>query len=147
MFPTVNPTTTAAWKELEAYFKTFNGMQMKDLFANDPKRFEKYSVKFEDILVDFSKNIVDDRIFSLFMQLARECRLKNAITSQFTGERINKTEISFLFLCNWPENVDLKMPLQASLPVNESTKPRTGLYFIPLCVTAAIHLYLLMVKT
>ena len=40
MFPTVNPTTTAAWKELELYFKTFNGKQMKDLFDNDPKRFE-----------------------------------------------------------------------------------------------------------
>ncbi len=92
MFPSVNPTTTAAWKELEAYFKTFKGTQMKELFANDPKRFEKYSLKFEDILVDFSKNIVDDRIFSLFMQLARECGLKDAIASQFTGEPINKTE-------------------------------------------------------
>jgi len=69
MFPTLNPTTTEAWKELESYFKTFKGTQMKDLFANDPKRFEKYSVKFEDILVDFSKNIVDDHIFSLFMQV------------------------------------------------------------------------------
>jgi glucose-6-phosphate isomerase len=92
MFPTINPTTTAAWKELEAYFKTFKVTQMKDLFANDPKRFEKYSVKFEEILVDFSKNIVDDHAFSLLMQLARECGLKDAITSQFTGERINKTE-------------------------------------------------------
>jgi len=92
MFPTVNPTTTKAWKELEAYFKTFRGTQMKDLFAKDAKRFEKYSIKFEDILVDFSKNIVDDHVFSLFMRLARECGLKDAITSQFTGERINKTE-------------------------------------------------------
>jgi glucose-6-phosphate isomerase len=65
---------------------------MKDLFANDPKRFVKYSIKFEDILADFSKNIVDDHTFALLMQLARECGLKDAITSQFTGERINKTE-------------------------------------------------------
>jgi len=92
MFPTVNPTTTAAWKELEVYFKTFNGTQMKDLFANDPKRFEKYSIKFEDILVDFSKNIVDDQAFSVLIKLALECGLKDAITSQFAGERINKTE-------------------------------------------------------
>jgi len=92
MFPAVNPTTTAAWKELEAYFKTFKGTQMKNLFANDPKRFGKYSIKFEDILVDFSKNIVDDHAFTLLMKLAKECRLKDAITSQFTGERINKTE-------------------------------------------------------
>lgn len=92
MFPTVNPTTTAAWKALEAYFKTFRGTQMKDLFTNDPKRFAKYSVKFEDILIDFSKNIVDDHVFALLMKLARECGLKEAIKSQFTGERINKTE-------------------------------------------------------
>ncbi len=92
MFPTVNPTTTAAWKELESYFKTFKGKQMKDLFANDPKRFQKYSLKFEDILVDFSKNNIDDHVFSLMMQLARECRLKDAIASQFNGEHINKTE-------------------------------------------------------
>ncbi len=92
MFPTVNPTSTTAWKELEAYFKTFKGTQMKDLFASDPKRFEKYSVKFEDILVDFSKNIVDDHALALLMKLAKECGLKDAITSQFTGERINKTE-------------------------------------------------------
>jgi glucose-6-phosphate isomerase len=92
MFPTVNPTTTSAWKTLEVYFKTFRGTEMKGLFDNDPNRFSKYSVKFEDILVDFSKNIVDDHVFSLLMQLARECGLKAAITSQFTGDWINKTE-------------------------------------------------------
>jgi len=92
MFPTVNPTTTEAWKELEAYFKAFDGTQMKALFARDPERFAKYSIKFEDILVDFSKNIVDDHTFKLLMLLARECGLKDAISSQFTGERINKTE-------------------------------------------------------
>jgi len=92
MFPTVNPTSTEAWKELEAYFKAFKGTQMKALFARDPERFAKYSIKFEDILVDFSKNIVDDHSFSILMLLARECGLKDAITSQFTGERINKTE-------------------------------------------------------
>ncbi len=92
MFPTVNPTTTAAWKELEAYFKTFEGTQMKNMFAEDPNRFEKYSLKFEDILVDFSKNIVDDKAFSLLIKLANECGLKEAIASQFSGERINKTE-------------------------------------------------------
>ena len=92
MFPTVDPTTTASWKALEAYFKTFGGTQMKDLFAGDPNRFKKYSVKFEDILVDFSKNIIDDKAFGLLLQLARECGLKDAIVSQFAGERINKTE-------------------------------------------------------
>jgi glucose-6-phosphate isomerase len=92
MFPTVNPTTTAAWKALEVYFKSFKDTHMKGLFDNDPKRFVKYSVKFEDILVDFSKNIVDDHALALLMQLARECGLKDAVASQFAGEKINKTE-------------------------------------------------------
>ena len=92
MFPTVNPTATKAWKELEEYFETFKGTQMIELFADDARRFENYSVKFEDILVDFSKNILDDHALSLLMQLARECGLKDAIRSQFTGEPINKTE-------------------------------------------------------
>lgn len=92
MFPTVNPTTTTAWKALENYFKTFEGTQMKDLFASDPKRFEKYALKFEDILVDYSKNIIDDKAMELLLQLAHECGLKDAIASQFSGEKINKTE-------------------------------------------------------
>ena len=92
MFPSINPSTTSAWKTLELYFKNFRGTQMKDLFANDAKRFENYAVKFEDILFDFSKNIVDDHVFSLLIQLANECGLKDAIASQFGGEIINKTE-------------------------------------------------------
>lgn len=92
MFPTIDPTTTAAWKALEEYFKTFEGTQMKDLFKKDARRFDKYSIKFEDILIDFSKNIVDEKVFSLLMQLAKECGLKEAITAKFSGEIINKTE-------------------------------------------------------
>lgn len=92
MFPTINPTNTAAWKALEEYFKTFEGTQMKDLFKKDARRFDKYSIKFEDILIDFSKNIVDEKVFSLLMKLAKECGLKEAITATFSGEIINKTE-------------------------------------------------------
>jgi len=92
MFPTINPTSTSAWKSLEDYFKKFEGTQMKDLFRKDPLRFKKYSIKFEDILIDFSKNIVDDKVFALLIQLSKECGLKDAINSEFSGEKINKTE-------------------------------------------------------
>ena len=92
MFPTINPTTTSAWKALEEYFKTFKGTQMKDIFRKDAQRFDKYSLKFEDILIDYSKNIVDEKVFSLLIQLARECGLKEALASMFSGEIINKTE-------------------------------------------------------
>jgi glucose-6-phosphate isomerase len=92
MLPTVNPTQTKAWKELEKYFATFKGTQMKSLFAADSKRAEKYSLQFEDIFVDFSKNIVDEKVMSLLFQLAEECGLKQAIEAEFTGDKINQTE-------------------------------------------------------
>ncbi|MFC0878338.1 glucose-6-phosphate isomerase [Saccharicrinis sp. FJH2] len=92
MLPISNPTSTKAWKELEAYFAKFKGTQMKDLFANDENRFKKYTLKFEDILVDYSKNIVDDKVLELLIQLANECGLQSAIESEFSGEKINQTE-------------------------------------------------------
>lgn len=92
MLPTINPTQTNAWKELEKYFATFKGTQMKDMFAKDANRAAKYSLQFEDIFVDFSKNIVDEKVMSLLVKLAEECGLKDAIESEFTGDKINKTE-------------------------------------------------------
>lgn len=92
MLPNINPTTTKAWKALDAYFKEFNGTEMKDLFAKDAARFDKYSMRFEDTLIDYSKNIIDDKVLSLLLQLAEECGLDKAIKSQFSGEKINQTE-------------------------------------------------------
>lgn len=92
MLPNVNPTSTASWKELEAYFKTFNGTQMKDLFKKDPERFKKFSLKFEDILIDYSKNIIDEKVLGLLIKLAQETKLQDAINAEFSGEKINKTE-------------------------------------------------------
>lgn len=92
MLPGINPTTTNAWKELEAYYAGFKSTHMKDLFARDGKRFEKYSLRFEDILLDYSKNRIDEKVMSLLFQLAEECGLKNAIDSVFAGEKINVTE-------------------------------------------------------
>ncbi|MBQ3675912.1 MAG: glucose-6-phosphate isomerase, partial [Bacteroidales bacterium] len=85
-------TQTNAWKELENYFATFKGTQMKDMFAKDSQRAAKYSLQFEDIFVDFSKNLIDEKVMSLLLKLAEECGLKDAIEAEFTGEKINKTE-------------------------------------------------------
>lgn len=92
MLPKINPMATNAWNKLEEYHFEFEGKHMKELFANDAKRFEKYSLKFEDILVDFSKNIVDDEVRDALLELANECGLNDAIESMFTGQRINATE-------------------------------------------------------
>jgi glucose-6-phosphate isomerase len=92
MLPKINPMTTNAWNRLEEYHFEFEGKHIKDLFANDAHRFEKYSLKFEDILVDFSKNLVDDEIRESLIELAKECGLNEAIESMFTGQKINVTE-------------------------------------------------------
>ncbi|MFW5852288.1 MAG: glucose-6-phosphate isomerase [Bacteroidota bacterium] len=92
MLPKINPTFTQSWKELQNYFTDFQKTQMKDLFEQDSDRFSKYSLSFEDILVDFSKNIVDEKVFSLLIKLAQECQLSEAIQAEFSGEKINKTE-------------------------------------------------------
>ncbi len=92
MLPKINPTTTSAWKKLEEYFTTFNEKHLKDLFKNDDKRFENYSLKFEDILLDYSKNRVDEKVLNLLFELAGACGLRQAIDSMFSGEKINATE-------------------------------------------------------
>jgi glucose-6-phosphate isomerase len=92
MLPKINPMTTNAWNRLEEYYFGFEGKHMKTLFENDANRFQKYSLKFEDILVDFSKNIIDDEIRESLIKLSNECGLKGAIVSMFTGQKINATE-------------------------------------------------------
>ncbi|MFD1771456.1 glucose-6-phosphate isomerase [Sphingobacterium suaedae] len=92
MFPNVDFTTTQAYKYLADHYISINEKSIKDLFAEDPQRFEKFSRQFDDILLDFSKNRINDETFALLMQLAKECRLEEAIQSMFNGERINVTE-------------------------------------------------------
>jgi glucose-6-phosphate isomerase len=92
MLPKINPIETKAWKKLEEIYFEFEGTHMKDLFESDTDRFEKYSLKFEDILLDYSKNILSDEVRSVLLELAEECGVKGAIESMFSGEKINATE-------------------------------------------------------
>ncbi len=92
MLPKINFTETEAYRYLSDYFPEVAELEMKDLFKNDPDRFKKLSIMFEDTLFDFSKNRVDDKAMALLIQLARECQLKEAIEAMFSGEKINETE-------------------------------------------------------
>lgn len=87
-----NPTQTKAWKKLEAHFEQARDAQMKQLFADDPDRFNRFSIQFEDILVDFSKNRITDETLQLLLELAKECKLQDSIEQMFTGAPINETE-------------------------------------------------------
>ena len=92
MLPTNNPIETAAWRKLEMIFLTLQATHMRELFQDDPDRFTKFSAQFEDILVDYSKNILNEEAFGLLLELANEVGLRQAIDSMFTGDKINRTE-------------------------------------------------------
>jgi glucose-6-phosphate isomerase len=92
MFPTINPTQTPAWTALQNHYKLFEQVKMKDLFFNDPERFATFSMQLEDILFDYSKNIITQNTVEVLLELAEECQLKGAIEAMFAGEKINGTE-------------------------------------------------------
>ncbi|HEV7621463.1 MAG TPA: glucose-6-phosphate isomerase [Flavisolibacter sp.] len=92
MFPKVRPNSTAAWKNLDQHKKEMDKIKIKDLFAKDADRFKKLSYTFNDIVIDFSKNLVTDKTIQLLLQLANECKLKDGIEAMFSGEIINQTE-------------------------------------------------------
>lgn len=92
MLQQTNPTKTDAWKKLRAHYKIMKNRQMKDLFREDGSRFAKYSLRLEDILVDYSKNIITDETLALLIALAEEVQLSDAIERMFTGDKINATE-------------------------------------------------------
>jgi len=92
MFPNIDFTTTQAYKYLADHYISINEKSLKQLFAEDQERFEKFSLQLEDILVDFSKNRINDETLALLIQLAKECQLGEAIKAMFSGEKINQTE-------------------------------------------------------
>ncbi len=92
MFPSIDPTTTQAVEKLDEHYEQIKGTHLKKMFAHDPERFNRLSVQFEDILLDYSKNRITDKTMHLLMDLARECKLEEAIAAMFTGEKINFTE-------------------------------------------------------
>ena len=89
----INPTNTQAWKALEAHQSQLAHTTIADLFKQEENRFNDYSLTFENqILVDFSKNKINQETLKLLHQLAKESALDEAINAMFTGEKINRTE-------------------------------------------------------
>jgi len=89
----INPTNTQAWKALEAHQSQLANTTIADLFKQEQNRFNDYSLNFENqILVDFSKNKINQETLKLLRQLAKESALDEAINAMFTGEKINRTE-------------------------------------------------------
>lgn len=92
MLPKIDFSTTQAHKYLADHYIDINQKSLKDLFQEDPARFDKFSTYLNDLLFDYSKNRIDEQTMALLFQLARECQLKDAMEAMFNGEKINETE-------------------------------------------------------
>jgi glucose-6-phosphate isomerase len=85
-------TSLPAWQKLKEHYTLIRGRQMRDLFAADPQRFERFSHSLNDILFDYSKHRIDATTIELLLKLADQCRLRDKIEDMFSGEKINVTE-------------------------------------------------------
>jgi len=92
MLTKINPTETESWKKLTDHYDTMKNVHMKNLFADDPERSKKFSIGFNDIFVDYSKNRISEETLKLLIGLSEEVGLRNAIEKMFTGDKINETE-------------------------------------------------------
>ena len=90
------PTDTQSWGKLKALALKMKKITMNSSFEIDPERANRYSIRFkdkgEDMLLDYSKNLINEEVVELLLSLAKEAKLDKAIEDMFTGVRINKTE-------------------------------------------------------
>ncbi len=84
--------SSPAWQALTRHHREVVPLHMRDLFAQDPQRFARFSLQFGDILFDFSKNRITERTLALLLDLARQANLSRSIEAMFGGEKINTTE-------------------------------------------------------
>ena len=85
-------TEHPAWKALEAHCATVRNLHLRQLFAEDPRRGERYTAEAAGIYLDYSKNRITDETIRLLVRLAEECGLRERIAAMFRGEQINVTE-------------------------------------------------------
>ena len=91
--PPINPgglTSSPAWKALQVHYEATKNVHMKDLFDSDPDRFTKFSLKFEDMLVDASKNRITDETMKLLYALAKQQDVVGLAQRMYAGDKISK---------------------------------------------------------
>jgi glucose-6-phosphate isomerase len=91
MLSKINPTHTQSWQALDEQFAS-QDFDLRSLFEENPNRFQEFSVKGENFIFDYSKNLIDADTRELLLNLAEECELKDAISKMFSGDKINETE-------------------------------------------------------
>jgi len=88
----INPTNTKSWKKLQSHFEEIRDVEMKALFQKNSNRKNNFSLSFDEIALDYSKNRITNETLNLLLQLAEESELSDAITKYFDGDKINATE-------------------------------------------------------
>lgn len=92
MFPKINPTETNAWQQLKQHYEEMKTASIKKMFQEDRDRFSKFSASIENLVFDYSKNRINEKTIQLLLQLAEECKVKDAMEAMFNGDKINETE-------------------------------------------------------
>jgi glucose-6-phosphate isomerase len=92
MLEKIDPVETAAWKKLQEHYARMKNIHMQDMFSDDPERFSRFSTRYKDIVIDYSKNIVMEETMGLLQDLADETKVGDAIEKMFSGDKINETE-------------------------------------------------------
>lgn len=92
MLEKIGPLETSAWKKLSRHYEAMKTRHMRDMFSEDPDRFSRFSLRHEDMLVDYSKNIITGETLKLLLELAAEAGVPDAVEKMFSGDRINETE-------------------------------------------------------
>lgn len=85
-------TQRDSWQKLKEHFAKVENLQMRDMFASEEDRFQKFSLRFNDILLDYSKNRITAETMQLLFNVAAEADLKGWTEKMFTGQKINNTE-------------------------------------------------------
>ena len=85
-------TQMASWKALQAHSEEMKKLHMRELFADDPSRFDRYHLHLNDIIVDYSKNLMTEETKTKLLDLARERDIPGCIDRLFNAEKVNTTE-------------------------------------------------------
>ena len=120
MTSTIEPLRTLrSWQALEAHYESVQGLHLRQLFADDPKRGERFTLEAAGLYLDYSKNRITEQTVKLLLQLADECQLRDRIDALFRGEKINITENRAVL------HVALRAPKNASIVVDgENVVPK-----------------------
>ena len=113
MTSTIEPLRTLrSWRALEAHYESVQGLHLRQLFADDPKRGDRFTLEAAGLYLDYSKNRITEQTVKLLLQLADECQLRDRIDAMFRGEKINITENRAVL------HVALRAPKNATIVVD-----------------------------